>query len=53
MGAGIKVGQQIGVQSDDVRHGHKRGQTSDDFRTYIGAIFFQFEKLLEHRSYLS
>ena len=42
-GAGSKVGQQIGIQRNDVRHGHKGRQTSDQFSPNSSLVFGQFE----------
>ena len=39
----VKVGQQVGVQRDDVGHGHKRGQTGHDLGTDSGAVFFELK----------
>ena len=38
-----EVGQQVGVQGDDVRHGHEGGQTGKNFRLDGGAVFLQVE----------
>ena len=35
----IKVGEQIGVQGDDVGHGHEGGKTGQDLRADSGAVF--------------
>ncbi|MFR6425030.1 MAG: hypothetical protein ACLUNO_05300 [Oscillospiraceae bacterium] len=40
-----EAGQQIRVERDDVRHGHKRRQTGDDLRAYGGVVFFQMKDL--------
>ena len=45
-GANGEVGQQIGVQGDDVRHGHEGGQTGKDLRFDGGAVFLQVEDAL-------
>jgi hypothetical protein len=37
-GAHIEPGQQIRVQGDDVRHGHKGGETGHDFGSYRRAV---------------
>ena len=42
-GAHGEAGQQIGVQGDDVRHGHEGGQTGQDFRLDGGAVLLQVE----------
>ena len=41
-----EIGQQIGVQSDDVGHGHESGQTSHQFSLDIGAVVGQFKDFL-------
>lgn len=35
----IKVGEQVGVQGDDVGHGHEGGKTGQDLRADSGAVF--------------
>ena len=40
-GAGVKVGEQIGIQGDDVGHRHEGGQTCDDLCFHRGAVLFQ------------
>ena len=47
--AGIEARQQVGVQSDDVSHGHKSGQTSHQLCFYIGSVFPELENFLKHR----
>ena len=36
-----EVGQQVGIQGDDVRHGHEGGQTGKNFRLDGGAVLLQ------------
>ena len=43
-GTGVKICQQVGVQGDDVRHGHEGGQTGNDLRFYGGAVLLQVKK---------
>ena len=49
--AGVKIGQQVGVQGDDVGHGHEGGQTGHDLGADIGAICFELENFLKHDGY--
>ena len=46
--AGVKIRQQVGVQRDDIGHGHERGQTGHHFRLHGGAVFLQLEGLFKH-----
>ncbi len=41
-----EVGQQVGVQGDDVRHGHEGGQAGQDLRFDRGAVLLQVEDTL-------
>ena len=43
-----EIGQQIGVQSNDVGHGHEGGQTGNQFGFDVGAVFRQFKNLFKH-----
>jgi hypothetical protein len=47
--AGIKIGQQVGVQRDDVSHGHECSQASHQLGFYIGSVFAEFENFLKHK----
>ena len=41
--AGIEVGQQVGVQRDDIGHRHEGGQTGHDLCANRRPVFFQFK----------
>jgi len=45
-GAHGKVGQQVGVQGDDIGHRHERGQTGKNFRFHGGAVLLQMKNAL-------
>ncbi len=51
--ASAEVGQQIGVQGNDVGHGHEGGQASHDFGLHICAVFRELKEFLKHTIYLS
>ena len=46
--AAVKVGEQIGVQRDDVGHCHKGGQTGNDLGSDGGAVGLQLENFFKH-----
>ena len=46
--AGIEIGQQIGVQSNDVGHGHKGGQTCNDLGTNGRLVLREFKDFFKH-----
>ena len=43
--AGRKAGKQVGVERDDIRHGHECGETGDYLGADGGAVFLQLEYL--------
>ena len=40
-----RIGEHVGVDHEDVSHGHERGQTCQDLSSDGGAVFFQSKKL--------
>ena len=48
-GAHIKVGEQVGIQGDDIGHRHEGGETGDDLGADRGAVLFQLEELLHKK----
>ena len=43
---GAETGEQVGVQRDDVGHGHKGGQTGQDLGADVCAVLLQVKQLL-------